>query len=61
MKKEFKVISELIKENSKVLDVGCGNGELIHYLQENKTKYINILCKLKRGHLYPSSTTYHMI
>jgi len=40
MKKEFKVISELIEEKSKVLDVGCGNGELINYLQDNKTKYV---------------------
>ena len=37
MKKEFKVISDLIVENSKVLDVGCGDGELIKYLLENKT------------------------
>ena len=29
MKKEFKVISELIDSKSKVLDVGCGNGELM--------------------------------
>ena len=34
MKQEFKVISELIDKNSKVLDVGCGNGDLIKYLQE---------------------------
>ena len=34
MKQEFKVISEIIDKNSKVLDVGCGNGDLIKYLQE---------------------------
>ena len=26
MKKEFKVISELIENKSKALDVGCGDG-----------------------------------
>ncbi len=38
MKKEFKVISELIENKSRALDVGCGDGELIKYLFENKTK-----------------------
>ena len=36
MKKEFKVISDLIEEASRVLDVGCGDGELMKYLFENK-------------------------
>ena len=40
MKKEFKVISELIDNKSKVLDVGCGDGDLMKYLFENKTKDI---------------------
>ena len=40
MKKEYKIISELIEKESKTLDVGCGNGELIKYLLENKTKDI---------------------
>ncbi len=40
MKKEYKIISELIENEAKTLDVGCGNGELIKYLFENKT--INI-------------------
>ena len=40
MKKEFKVISELIKKKSKALDVGCGDGDLMKYLFENKTKDI---------------------
>ena len=29
MKNEFKHIAKLIKANSKVLEVGCGDGELI--------------------------------
>jgi len=40
MKKEFKVISELILQNSKVLDVGCGDGELMKFLKDNKTSKI---------------------
>ena len=37
MKKEFKVISELIEHQSRVLDVGCGDGDLMKFLSENKT------------------------
>ena len=37
MKKEFKVISELIAQKSRVLDVGCGDGDLMKFLSENKT------------------------
>ena len=40
MKKEFKVISELIEKKSKALDVGCGDGDLMKFLFENKTKDI---------------------
>ncbi len=40
MKKEYKIISELIEKNSKTLDVGCGDGELMKYLFKNKTKDI---------------------
>ena len=36
MKEEFKVISELIDEKSRVLDVGCGDGILMEYLSTNK-------------------------
>ena len=38
MKKEFKIISDLILKNSRVLDVGCGDGELINFLYKNITK-----------------------
>ena len=37
MNKEFYTIARLIKKNSKVLDVGCGNGELMKYINENIT------------------------
>ena len=36
MKEEFKVISELIDEKSRVLDVGCGDGILMEYLLKKK-------------------------
>ena len=33
MKKEFKIISEFIENNTRVLDVGCGDGILMKNLQ----------------------------
>ena len=36
MKNEFKVISDLIEDNKKALDVGCADGTLMQYLKENK-------------------------
>jgi methionine biosynthesis protein MetW len=36
MKKEFKIIAELIENNTRVLDVGCGDGTLIKYLKDYK-------------------------
>jgi methionine biosynthesis protein MetW len=36
MKQEFKIISDLIEKNSRVLDVGCGDGTLIEFLQNHK-------------------------
>ena len=38
MKKEFKIISDLILKDSRVLDVGCGDGELMSFLYKNITK-----------------------
>ena len=35
---DFEIIADLIKAKSKVLDIGCGNGELLQYL----TKYKNV-------------------
>ena len=37
MKQEFKIISDFIESNSRVLDVGCGDGTLMEYLKTNKT------------------------
>jgi len=36
MKKEFQIISELIEDNTRVLDVGCGDGTLMKFLKDNK-------------------------
>lgn len=36
MKQEFKIISDLIEKNTRVLDVGCGDGILMEYLRYNK-------------------------
>ena len=35
MKKEFKIIADLIEKNSRVLDVGCGDGELMSFILNN--------------------------
>ena len=40
MKPEFKIISQLIDENSQVLDIGCGDGILMDFLI--KEKKVNI-------------------
>jgi methionine biosynthesis protein MetW len=36
MKQEFKIISDFIDKNTRVLDVGCGDGTLMEYLKNNK-------------------------
>jgi len=36
MKSEFKVIADLLPNNSKVLDVGCGDGSLMDLLAKDK-------------------------
>ena len=36
MKKEFKVIANLLPNNSRVLDVGCGDGSLMNFLIKEK-------------------------
>ena len=36
MKSEYKIISEIIEENTRVLDVGCDDGILMEFLKKNK-------------------------
>ena len=40
MKNEFKVIADLIEKNTRVLDVGCGDGVLMEFLKDNKNSDI---------------------
>ncbi|OSS41115.1 Methionine biosynthesis protein MetW [Desulfurella amilsii] len=37
MRKDFKIIFSLINNNSKVLDLGCGSGDLLELLAKKKT------------------------
>ena len=36
MKSEYKIISDMIKNNTRVLDVGCDDGTLMEFLKKNK-------------------------
>ena len=36
MKPEYKIITDIIEENSRVLDVGCDDGTLMEFLKHNK-------------------------
>ena len=36
MKSEYKIIADLIENNSRVLDVGCDDGTLMEFLKKNK-------------------------
>ena len=37
LRNDLQIISSLIQENEKVLDVGCGNGNLIEFLSKEKS------------------------
>ena len=36
MKPEYKIIADIITENTRVLDVGCDDGSLMEFLKEKK-------------------------
>ena len=36
MKPEYKIISDIIDKNSRILDVGCDDGTLMEFLKQNK-------------------------
>ena len=40
MKEEFKIIANSIKKDKSILDVGCGDGELMKFIYENISKKI---------------------
>ena len=48
MKKEFEVISKIIQNNKRVLDVGCGDGTLMEYLK--KKQQTSFRCWMWRRH-----------
>jgi len=33
---DLKIIADLVKPTSRVIDIGCGNGDLLEYLRDNK-------------------------
>jgi len=35
IRNDLEIISQIIKNNSKVIDIGCGNGELLYWLKTN--------------------------
>ena len=35
MKPEYKIISDLIEKNAKVLDVGCNDGSLLNFFKDS--------------------------
>ena len=41
MKEEFKVIANLIEDNTRVLDVGCGDGTLKSFIDSMYEKFKN--------------------
>ena len=43
MKKEFEVISKIITNNKRVLDVGCGDGTLMEYLKKHQQNDVRCL------------------
>ena len=47
MKKEFKVIAQIIQNNKRVLDVGCGDGTLMEYLKINQQNDVRGLEPIK--------------
>ena len=32
LRKDLDLIANLVEDNSKVIDIGCGNGELLNFL-----------------------------
>ncbi len=50
MKKEFKVIADLLPNNTKVLDVGCGDGSLMYLLKKEKNVEVRGL-ELNQGNV----------
>ena len=37
MRSDLQLIADLVQPQTRVLDLGCGNGELLNYLKTNKS------------------------
>ena len=40
LRKDLNLIANLIEDNSKIIDIGCGDGELLDFLKKNKNAKI---------------------
>ena len=40
LRKDLDLIANIVEDNSKVIDIGCGNGELLNFLSKNKNSKI---------------------
>ena len=40
LRKDLDLIANLVEDSSKVIDIGCGNGELLNFLSKNKNSKI---------------------
>ena len=41
IRKDWNLIESLIKDNSRILDIGCGEGDLIQQLEKNLTAKVH--------------------
>ena len=46
IRKDWRLIESLIKNNSRVLDIGCGGGELIEQLEKNINAKKKLNCNI---------------
>ena len=47
MKTEYKIIADIIENNSSILDVGCDDGTLMEFLKNKPISIISILNKFQ--------------
>ena len=47
MKLEFKIIADLLEENTRILDVGCDDGTLMEFLKSDQI-FVKSLFRLLR-------------
>ena len=47
IRKDWDLIESLIRDNSRVLDIGCGEGDLIQQLEKNLSAKVHGIEKIK--------------